>query len=68
MWTAVDPEPPRVIGNQTAPEGQVWVCGACGKQSRDKYGEHRISYGWDMSCMMNAVLCWEQGKEPKDVE
>ena len=44
--------------NETAPEGQVWVCAACGKQSRDRYG-----YGWDESCMLHAVLCFEQKNE-----
>ena len=44
------------IGNKDAPEGHVYVCMACGKQSNDKYGFKAISYGWDESCMMNAVL------------
>jgi len=48
---------PYGVGNYEAPPGQIWVCGACGKTSRDKYGEKRISRGWDESCMMNAVLC-----------
>ena len=37
-----------------APEGQVWVCGACGK-----FGKNRIDVG-DESCFLNAVLCWEK--------
>lgn len=45
--------------NEIAPEGQVWVCGACGKRSRDKYGDQRINHGWDESCMLNSVLCYE---------
>lgn len=59
-WKAVEPQPTE-IGNHTAPEGQVWVCGACGKRSQDRYGFQNISYGWDESCMLNAVLCytWE---------
>lgn len=42
-----------------APEGAVWVCGACGKTSDyDAYGiEGRFDRGWDESCMLNAVLC-----------
>lgn len=46
--------------NHTAPAGQVWVCGACGKRSRDLYGEVDAMYGWDESCVMNAVLCYEK--------
>lgn len=45
--------------NQTAPVGQVFVCSACGKRSRDIYGEQKISRGWDESCAMHAVLCDE---------
>ena len=47
------------MSNQLAEEGQVFVCGACGKRSKDLYGAQRISYGWDESCMLNAILCWE---------
>jgi hypothetical protein len=50
-------------GNRVAPAGQVWVCGACGKRSRDRYGEHPISRGWDEACMLNAVLCLESSLE-----
>lgn len=35
----------------TAPEGAVWVCGACGK-----HGPQRDRVG-DESCFMHAVLC-----------
>lgn len=38
-----------------APDGQVYVCGACGRTARDKYNGPR---GWDESCMLNAVLCY----------
>lgn len=44
---------------QLAPEGCVWVCAACGKRSRDQYGEQPISHGWDESCVLNSVLCRE---------
>jgi hypothetical protein len=47
------------MANAVAPEGQVYLCTACGKRSRDKYGEKRISHGWDVSCMMNSVLVYE---------
>lgn len=49
--------------NDEAPEGQVFVCGACGKRSKDRYGFKAISHGWDESCMLNAVLCWENSLE-----
>ncbi len=42
--------------NATAPKGKVYVCLACGKTSRDIYGE---SSGWDASCMLNCVLANE---------
>ncbi len=45
--------------NSIAPKGQVWVCTACGKISRDKFGMQRISYGYDESCMINSILCFE---------
>ena len=51
-------------GTTPAPEGQVWICGACGKKSRTMYGfdaENKstaIDRGWDESCMLNAVLCY----------
>lgn len=43
--------------DRRAPEGAIWICGACGKTSEDRFGmvgEH--SAGWDESCMLNAVL------------
>lgn len=46
-------------GNEVAPEGQVWVCGACGKRSKDRYGFQKIDRGWDESCFLNSVLCLE---------
>lgn len=43
-----------------APKGAIWVCAACGKTARDKYGmEGEHSPGWDESCMLNAFLCRE---------
>lgn len=41
-----------------APVGTIWVCAACGKQSPNRNGGPGASYGWDSSCMSNAVLCW----------
>lgn len=43
-------------GNKLAPPGKVWRCQACGKRSRDRYGYQRIDHGYDVSCMLNAVL------------
>lgn len=37
----------------------VWVCLACGKRSRDRYGNEPINRGWDSSCFLNAVLVYE---------
>ena len=46
--------------NQLAGGNQIWVCQCCGKTSEDKYGiEGKHSYGWDVSCVVNAVLCWK---------
>lgn len=47
-----------------APEGQVFICGACGKFSDTLFGDE--SSGWDESCMMNAVLCYEDSIELND--
>jgi hypothetical protein len=41
-----------------APEGTIWVCGACGKTARNS-ATGGVSSGWDESCMLNAVLCKE---------
>ncbi len=43
--------------NGIAPEGQMWVCGACGKYSRNRY-----TVG-DESCYINSVLCYEDSLE-----
>ena len=45
--------------NTTAPQGQIFVCVACGKLSRDRYGNDKVSHGWDENCMMSAILCRE---------
>lgn len=39
-----------------APPGTIWVCAACGKTERNRYGS---TGGWDESCMLHAVLCKE---------
>ncbi len=48
-------------GTAVAPEGQTWVCQACGKTSRSRYGFDAANKsvamrGWDEICMMNASL------------
>lgn len=45
--------------NEIAPKGQVFVCGACGRRSKDLYGDQAIDCTWDESCMLNAILCHE---------
>lgn len=44
------------MANDEAPAGQVFVCVACGKLSRDRYGYRKISPGWDESCMLNSEM------------
>lgn len=46
-------------GNRLANDGYVFVCRACGKRSRDMYGNKPISWGWDESCALNCVLVRE---------
>ena len=36
-----------------APPGKTWVCCACGKTEKNRYGS---TDGWDASCMLNAQL------------
>lgn len=57
-------------GTDRTPDGQVWICYACGKKSRTRYGfdatgaRASISPGWDESCMMNAVLVYDAASPP----
>lgn len=44
------------MANEKAPEGFVYVCVACGKRSKDRYGDLKIDRGWDESCMLNCEL------------
>lgn len=41
-----------------AGDGEVWVCGACGKTSKHRNGDKNSGL-WDVSCMLHAVLCKE---------
>jgi hypothetical protein len=43
-----------------APEGQIWLCGACGRRNKNKY-----EVG-DESCYMNAVLVYEKSIMEED--
>jgi hypothetical protein len=38
-----------------APPGAIWICGACGKASKSRYGDDGTF--WDESCTLNATLC-----------
>jgi hypothetical protein len=40
------------------PDGTIWVCAACGKESEDRVNAiGPRSGGWDESCFLKAVLC-----------
>jgi hypothetical protein len=58
-----------IAGTAYAPKGQIWVCTACGKRARTRYGiddvgaHTNIDYGWDESCAMHATLCYEEKKD-----
>ena len=41
------------IKNHISPEGKVWVCMACGKYTKDRFGD---DFGWDASCVLNSAL------------
>ena len=47
------------MSNEIASDGFIFVCLACGKRSKDKYGFQSIDYDWDESCMMNSKLIEE---------
>jgi len=47
------------MDNKVAPPGAVFVCIACGKRSRDLFGDRKIDRGWDVSCILNSLLCRE---------
>jgi len=48
-------------GTDIVTDDLIFVCQACGKTSRSKYGfddkgDHCCQHGWDESCMMNCEL------------
>ena len=51
-WTVEDTQ--RFEREHTAPDGQVYVCGACGRSNKKAW-----EVG-DESCFLNAVLCHEK--------
>ena len=65
QWVAVDPQPKdrRGLPIRKAPEGTIYVCGACGKTAQDCYGDPGTS--WDESCSLNAVLCYSASDPSK---
>lgn len=44
------------MSDDVAPEGHVFVCLACGKRSRDRYGNQPLNRGWDVSCVLNSEM------------
>jgi hypothetical protein len=44
----------------------IWVCMACGKVSKDRYGKEGTTPGWDESCFINSVLVKEDHLVWKD--
>lgn len=55
QWIAVEPQP--YYTQQQASENTIWVCRACGKTTKDRYNGPR---GWDGSCVLNSVLCYDE--------
>ncbi len=52
------PQRERTVRKEIAGYGEIFVCAACGKTSKQ-----RVPTGgseWDESCMMHAVLCYEK--------
>lgn len=58
-------------GTDLAPDGQLWVCAACGKRARSRYGFDSgnkstvVDPGWDGACMLSAVLVYADKREGK---
>jgi hypothetical protein len=46
--------------NEVAGPGEVFVCSACGRRSKDRDGNQKIHSGWDTSCRTHAVKCREE--------
>ena len=41
------------LSKYEAPEGQVWVCLACGKRAKNRVSGG-IDRGWDAACFLNS--------------
>ncbi|MHA1839909.1 MAG: hypothetical protein ACTSYO_08165 [Candidatus Ranarchaeia archaeon] len=54
------------MSNETAPNGAIFVCAACGKTQDELYPKDDVLGGWDESCMLNAVLCKKDSLVYKD--
>ena len=52
------------MNRRMAPHGQIFVCQACGKMSRDQYGDQGTL--WDASCFLHSILCYVDKLEIKD--
>lgn len=76
-------EPVEGTSNKRAPDGQIYVCFACGKVSRWRYGiddknRNDGSPGWDEACVLNCALVdesrikdpptWEYPQRVRNVE
>ena len=46
--------------DRIAPEGQIWVCCACGKMSKDRNGPSFTHRMWDASCTLNSALFYTE--------
>ena len=64
-WDRADAErrakEPKQPDDPIAPGGKIWQCCACGKMTRNRYGEEG---GWDESCMLNAILVDDKRSPP----
>ena len=57
-WTSEQNE--TFEANHEAPPGQIWVCSACGKRVKNSVSGKGGSYGWDESCFLHAMLCYDE--------
>lgn len=57
-WRSVE-EQPTGYPYPVAPEGQIYVCSACGKTAKNIYTGTGGDRGWDASCALHSVLCYE---------
>jgi hypothetical protein len=49
-----------------AKPGQLWLCGACGRLSEDRFGlVGWHTHGWDEACALNSILVSSTDKDGK---